>query len=263
MTDEELQHHAQMCRRLAIDMACNCGTSAHLGGGLSLIEILSVLYGSVMGPEDKFILSKGHGVLGLYAVLAEFGRIPKEKLNTFLQDGSPLMAHPVMNDEYGIEASSGSLGQGISMAVGLAMGAKLKKVQYETYVLCGNGEANEGSVWEAAMSAVHFKLDNFTLIIDNNNMQSDGNSNEVMNISGKYSAMFEALGFETFVVDGHDIKLMREIFTKKHEKGIPRAIVASTVKGKGVSFMEGNNEWHHNRLTEKQYEEVLKELKVE
>lgn len=266
---EELKRHAAHMRKLSLQMAYNCGGSAHLGGGLSLIEAMAVLYGDVMNTaegnlpyeiQDKFILSKGHGVLGYYAALAEFGIIEESLLDTFLQDGSDLIAHPVMKPEIGLEASTGSLGQGISMAVGLALAAKKKKYSYQTYVVCGNGESNEGSVWEASMSAVSFKLDNFTLFLDNNHMQSDGVSKDIMNVSDKYSAMFNTLGFQVIEIDGNDIEQVYNAYHVPHEAGRPKVIVGSTIKGKGISFMENNTEWHHNRLTKDQYEAALAEL---
>ena len=192
--------------------------------------------------QDKFILSKGHAVLALYTALAAFGRMDKGLLDTFMQDGSDLIAHPVMKPEIGLEASSGSLGQGISMAVGLALAAKKKGYTYQTYVLCGNGEANEGSVWEACMSAVNFRLDNFTLFLDNNRMQSDGMSEDVMNIAGKYTGMLQALGFQVIEIDGNDVGQVYDAFMAPHEEGKPKAIVGNTVKGKGISFMENNND---------------------
>ncbi len=271
MTEEiiKLKAHAKRIRELSLRMANKCGGSAHLGGGLSLIEAMTVLYGAVMNDKDlpyekrdKFILSKGHGVLGFYAALAEFGVIEESLLDTFLADGSDLIAHPVMKPELGLEASSGSLGQGISMAVGLALAAKKKRYEYQTYVICGNGESNEGSVWEACMSAVNYGLDNFTLFIDNNHMQSDGFSEGIMNVSDKYAGMLKALGFQVIEIDGNDIEAVYYAFMKEHETGKPKAIVGNTVKGKGVSFMENNNEWHHNRLTEEQLNLALSELEA-
>ena len=266
----ELKQHARSIRKRCLDMAFNCGGSAHLGGGLSLVEAMTVLYGEVMNTSDrslpyekmdKFILSKGHGVLGFYAALAEFGIVDKQLLmDTFMQNGSDFIAHPVMKPELGLESSSGSLGQGISMAVGMALAAKKKGYTYQTYVLCGNGESNEGSVWEACMSAINYRLDNLTLFIDNNHMQSDGHSTEVMNISDKYTGMLQALGFQVFDIDGNDMKQVYEAFKSPHQKGKPKAIVGNTIKGKGVSFMENNNEWHHNRLTKDRYDEAVKEL---
>lgn len=271
MTEAEFRNHARHIRAQALKMAYECGTNAHLGGGLSLVDVLTVLYGDVMNTSqkerpyverDKFILSKGHGVLGLYATLAEFGVMDASLLATFQQDGSDLIAHPVMKPEIGLESSSGSLGQGISMAVGLALAAKKKGYTYQTYVLCGNGECNEGSVWEAAMSAVQFRLDNFTLTIDNNGMQSDGESATIMDASQRYAAMLSALGFQVFEVDGHDFATMKRAYDAPREAGKPKAVVAHTVKGKGVSFMENDNAWHHNRLTKTQYEAAMAELEA-
>ena len=252
-------------------MAYNCGGNAHLGGGISLIEMLAVLYGSIMNTadkslsydkRDKFILSKGHGVLGYYAALAEFGIIEDSLLDTFLQDGSDLIAHPVMKPELGIEASTGSLGQGISLGAGLALGAKKKGYSYQTYVLCGNGESNEGSVWEACMSVINFKLDNFTLIMDNNHMQSDGTSANVMDVSEKYAGMLKALGFQVFEVDGNDTEEVYGALVEPHQSERPKAVIGNTIKGKGISFMENNADWHHNRLTREQYDAAISELEA-
>lgn len=268
---EDLTRHARHMRQLALRMAFQCGTSAHLGGGLSLIEILAVLYGEIMNAgdlrlpyamRDKFILSKGHGVLGLYAALAEFGIIDEALLDTFQQDGSDLIAHPVMKPEIGLESSNGSLGQGISMAVGLALAAKKKGYGYQTYVVCGDGECNEGSVWEAAMSAVQFRLDNLTVTIDNNMLQSDGDSRKIMGAAAHYGDMLRAAGFQVLEVNGHDLGELTEAYQAPHAEGKPKAVIAHTVKGKGISFMENNNSWHHNRLTEKQYEEAIRELEA-
>ncbi len=266
-----LRDHARSMRKQCLKMALCCGSNTHLGGGLSLVDALAVLYGDVMNTvdhslryeqQDKFILSKGHGVLGYYAALAEYGMISEDYLDTFLDDGSDLIAHPVMKPEIGLEASTGSLGQGISMAVGLALSAKKKGYLYKTYVLCGNGECNEGSVWEACMSAVNFKLDNLTLFVDNNHMQSDGESNMVMDVSEKYSKMFHALGFQTIEIDGNDIQQIYEAYHTPHENGKPKVIVGATIKGKGISFMENNPEWHHNRLTQEKYDSAMTELEA-
>lgn len=264
-----LEVKARQLRIDALRMANRCGGNAHLGGALSIMEAMAVLYGAVMNDpalpdeqRDRFILSKGHAVLALYAALAAFGRMDKGLLDTFMQDGSDLIAHPVMKPDIGLEASSGSLGQGISMAVGLALAAKKKGYTYQTYVLCGNGEANEGSVWEACMSAVNFGLDNFTLFLDNNRMQSDGMSEDVMNIAGKYTGMLKALGFQVIEIDGNDVAQVYDAFRAPREEGKPKAIVGNTVKGKGVSFMENNNDWHHNRLTDTQLAAALSELEV-
>lgn len=267
----ELKQHAAHMRMLSLTMAHACGGSAHLGGGLSLIDAMAVLYGDVMNAadpalpyseKDKFILSKGHGVLGYYAALAEFGIIDEALLDTFMQDGSDLIAHPVMKPELGMEASTGSLGQGISLAVGLALAAKKKQYSYQTYVICGNGECNEGSVWEACMSAVNFGLDNLTVFIDNNRMQSDGKSETIMNVSEAYADMLKALGFQVIEVDGNDVQQVYDAYHAAHETGKPKAIVGHTVKGKGISFMENQAEWHHNRLTKEQYDAAMAELEA-
>ena len=177
-----------------------------------------------------------------------------------MQNGSDFIAHPVMKPELGLEASSGSLGQGISMAVGLALAARKKGYPYHTYVLCGNGEANEGSVWEACMSAVSYGLDNFTLFLDNNHLQSDGVSEGIMNVSDRYADMLSSLGFQVLEIDGNDIRQVYDAFHVPHQPGVPKEIVGNTIKGKGIAFMENNNEWHHNRLTKEQYEAALNEL---
>ena len=264
-----LEAHAKHMRVTALKMANRCGGNAHLGGGLSIMEAMAVLYGAVMNSRelpyearDKFILSKGHGVLGLYAALAEFGVMDESLLDTFMQDGSDLIAHPVMKPEIGLEASSGSLGQGISMAVGLALAAKKKGYTYRTYVLCGNGEANEGSVWEACMSAVNFRLDNFTLFLDNNRMQSDGMSEGILDVSGKYTGMLKALGFQVAEIDGNDMEQVYEAFTAPQEAGRPKAIIGNTVKGKGSPLMENKAGWHHHLPNREEYEQITRDLKA-
>ena len=265
-----LKEHALNIRKRSLWISYYSGERTHLGGGLSLVEALTVLYGDVMNTanrtlsyeqRDKFILSKGHGVLGYYAALVEFGIVDENLLKeTFLKDGSDFIAHPVMKPEFGLEASSGSLGQGISMAVGLALAAKKKGYSYNTYVVCGNGESNEGSVWEACMSAINFQLDNFTLFLDNNNKQSDGESTGIMNVSDKYAGMLKALGFQVIEIDGNSIEAVYNAYHEPYIRGIPKAIIGSTVKGKGISFMENNADWHHNRLTKDQYDAALNEL---
>jgi transketolase len=249
-------------------MAYECGGNAHLGAGLSIVEILSVLYGRVlrydpanpsMEDRDRFILSKGHGVLGYYAILAESGFFPAELLKTFQQNGTDLVAHPVMNLALGIESSNGSLGQGLSYAVGVALYAKLYGRKYHTYVLLGNGECNEGSVWEAAMSAPQFKLDNLTAIVDDNGMQSDGTSADIMAMS-PIEGKFSSFGWDAATVDGHDTGALYAALSARGASGKPRAVIAKTIKGKGISFMENNKDWHHNRLTKALYEQAVAEL---
>lgn len=263
-----MQELVNKIRMRAITMAYECGVNVHIGGGLSIIEVVAVLYGRVLrniredvpyNEKDKFILSKGHGALGLYAAMGETGVLSDEQLLTFQQNGSALVAHPVMNLELGIESSNGSLGQGVSMAVGLALSAKKKNKPYHTYVLVGNGECDEGIVWEACASAVQFKLDNLTVIIDDNKMQSDGFSENIIAINN-FAERLNAFGFDVEEIDGHNVLEIEEALTNKREEGKPKAIIANTIKGKGVSFMENNNGWHHGRLTEEQYLKALYEL---
>ncbi len=247
-------------------MAYNSNSNVHLGGALSMVDILAVIYGGVLrgicGPyaqRDKFILSKGHGALALFATLGELGIIPEERLDTYLSDGSDLCAHPVMEPEIGIESSNGSLGQGISMAVGLALSAKRKNYTYDVYTIIGNGESDEGIVWEAFASAVQYRLDNLTIILDDNKFQNDGASAQIMSYLD-YAGIFKALGFDVQKIDGNDIGQIGAALRAERKPGIPRIIVADTVKGKGVSFMENDNSWHHNRLTQKYYDMAMGEL---
>ena len=246
------------------------GGMAHLASCFSSIEMIYALYAKNIlrydrnnakwEDRDRFILSKGHGVLAFYSALAEFGIIDNALIETFMDNGSDLIAHPVMKPSIGIEASTGSLGQGISIAVGMALAAKKKGYSYKTYVLCGNGECNEGSVWEAFMSAVNYKLDNLTVFIDNNHFQSDGISEKIMNVSNCYAGMLQALGFQVIETDGNSIAEVYDAFMLPHEEGKPKVLIGNTIKGKGISFMENNNDWHHNRLTKEQLDDALNEL---
>ncbi|NBH82397.1 transketolase [bacterium C-53] len=256
-------------RKRILKMANNCGRSTHIGGSLSMVELLTVLYRDMMSykpdnpswdDRDRFILSKGHCVLALYAVLGECGLIKEQEMGTYLQDGSNFGSHPVMDLEHGIESSNGSLGQGISMAVGLAKAAKLKNQKHKIYVLIGNGECNEGTVWEAAMLAAQWKLDNLTVILDNNKLQSDGYSDGIIDLSN-VGDRFSTFGFCVKKVDGHSEKEVLQAY-RAECSGKPKIIIGETVKGKGISFMENNNEWHHNRLTNKIYMQALNELEV-
>jgi len=268
MDIEKISGMARRMRKRILDVSCSCNASAHLGGGLSMVEITATLYGAVLKYDpknpaweerDRFILSKGHGVLGFYSALLEAGIISEEVFTTFQSNESDLIAHPVMNIPLGIESSNGSLGQGLSMGVGLAVAAKKKGMKHRIFVLLGNGECNEGSVWEAAMSASHYNLDNLTAIIDNNCYQSDGKSESVMNCGG-FEDKWKSFGWNVVSVDGHSIPELYDAFTGHNEAGKPKAVIAHTVKGKGVSFMENNNEWHHNRLTKTQYDQAILEM---
>ncbi len=274
MNEQTIDKIASMAKRMrknALTMALSAGNNAaHLGSGLSIIEIVATLYGGIMklDPQqpgwvdrDRFILSKGHGALGYYTALAESGFITSDELGTFQGNGGFLPAHPAMNMEKGIEFSSGSLGLGLSFGVGVALAGRKQSKCYNVYVLVGNGECNEGSVWEAAMAASHFKLDNLIVIIDSNKMQSDGASHTVLDM-GDLGAKWTSFGFKAFTVDGHNIIEMYSTLkiATNDKTGKPVVIIANTVKGKGVSFMESNNEWHHNRLSQSQYQTALGEL---
>ena len=264
-----MQRLADKMRIRALTMAYECGVNTHIGGTLSIIELLAVLYGKFLrnlGEEalfeekDKFILSKGHSALGLYAAMGEVGMLTEEQMAAFQQNGSELVAHPVMNTKLGIESSNGSLGQGVSMAVGLALSAKKKNRMYRTFVLVGNGECNEGIVWEAFETAVQFGLSDLTVIIDNNKMQSDGCSENVISVDN-FGERMKAFGFDVEEIDGHNVYEIETALMRGRAEGKPKAIIAHTIKGKGVSFMENNNEWHHKRLTQEQYLRALQELK--
>jgi len=258
---------AEKMRKDILDISHSCNMSVHLGGGLSMVDITATLYGAVLNYDpknpgwderDRFILSKGHGVLGFYSALLEGGVISREIFETFQTNESDLIAHPVMNLSLGIESSNGSLGQGLSMGVGLALAAKKKEKKHKIYVLLGNGECNEGSVWEAAMSASHYRLDNLIAIVDNNCFQSDGRSEGIMNC-GNIEDKWKSFGWNARSVNGHNISQIYDAFMNHSIENMPKVIVANTVKGKGVSFMENNNEWHHNRLTKTQYDQAVLE----
>jgi transketolase len=252
-----------------LDISLTCNGNVHMGGGLSLVEILATLYGTVLkfdpkNPQweerDRFILSKGHGVLGFFAALVESGIISEEVFNSFKKNESDLIAHPVMNSALGIESSNGSLGQGLSFAVGLALAARKKKAAHGIYVVLGDGECDEGMVWEAAMSAAHYKLEALTAIVDLNRYQSDGESVKVLNTSSLHDK-WTAFGWEAVPVDGHDVAALLEAFKRKAGNSKPKVVIAHTVKGKGISFMENNNEWHHNRLTKSSYDKAIVEIR--
>jgi len=244
--------------------------SGHPGGSLSCLEILMALYYNVAKvdpknpkwPErDRIVLSKGHACPALYAVLADKGYFPREDLWNLRQFDSHLQGHPDMQKTPGVDVNSGSLGQGVSIAVGLALGAKYKQESHKVYAIVGDGEIQEGLVWEAAMSAAHYKLDNLTVILDNNGLQIDGSNDEVMSI-GDPVEKFKAFGFECILVeDGHDTQAIVEALNRP-VSGKPKFICCKTHKGNGVSFMTDQAGWHGKAPNEEQYLEALKELGV-
>ena len=265
----KLEAMARRMRRKVLDMALAAGAnSSHFGGGLSIVDITATLYGEIMNldtnnPEwegrDRFILSKGHGVLGYYTALSEIGYISEEDLGTFEKNGSYLYGHPVMNRSKGIEFSNGSLGMGLSLGIGVALAGKRKKIDYKVYVLMGDGECNEGSVWEAAMAGAHYRLDNLVAILDKNNLQQTGANSEIMSV-GDLVSKWESFGWSVSEIDGHNIPDIYDALMNANNQKGPYAIVANTIKGKGFSFSENNNIWHHAPLSSSQYEAALEEL---
>lgn len=263
----DLKNKSTELRRDVLTMI-NQAKSGHPGGSLSMMEIIVSLYYCKMRIDptnptdpnrDRFVLSKGHAAPALYAVLADRGYFPKDELKGFRQLGSHLQGHPDKKKLAGVDASTGSLGQGVSIATGMALGAKRQNNDVKVYTILGDGELQEGQVWEAAMAAAHYKLDNLTVIIDNNGLQIDGSNDEVMglgNIADKYSTF----GFHVIEVDGNDIEELLAALDVKTE-GQPKCIVAHTVKGKGVSFMENQVDWHGKALSDEQLDQALFELK--
>ena len=246
--------------------AAKCG---HPGGSLSIADILTYLYEQEMKVDpknpkwedrDRLVLSKGHVCPALYAILAEKGYFPKSELLNLRKIGSFLQGHPDLKKCPGIDFSTGSLGQGISGAVGLALGGKLSGKDYRVYAILGDGEIEEGQVWEAAMFASHKKLDNLCVIVDNNGLQIDGPISEV-NSPYPIDEKFEAFGFEVKVIDGHNFDEIEEAFAwARSVKGKPAAIIAKTVKGKGVSFMENQASWHGSAPNDEQYAVAMADL---
>lgn len=265
---QSLKKIANTVRQDIIKMLAESG-SGHPGGSLSAVEILTALYFGEMkiNPEnpkwedrDRFVLSKGHGAPVLYAVLAERGYFEKKHLMTLRKTGSILQGHPNMNDTPGVDMSTGSLGQGLSVSNGMALAGKLDKKDYRVYVLLGDGELEEGQVWEAAMTSAHYKLDNLTAFVDYNGLQIDGPVSEVMN-PNPIGDKFKAFGWNVIEIDGHDFdEIFNAIDEAKNTKNMPTVIVARTVKGKGVSFMENAASWHGTAPSREQAERALEEL---
>ncbi len=268
MTNLELQKTANEVRK-DIVTAVHSAKSGHPGGSLSAADVFTYLYFEEMNVDpkepkkadrDRFVLSKGHTAPGLYSALAERGFFPKEDLVTLRHVGSHLQGHPCMQHTPGLDMSSGSLGQGISAAVGMALSAKVFGDSYRVYTLLGDGELQEGEVWEASMFASAKNLDNLCVIVDNNNLQIDGTIEEV-NSPYPIDEKFQAFGFHVVNIDGHDFDQIRAAFKEAREtKGQPTAIVMKTVKGKGVSFMENNASWHGSAPNDEQYAVAMADL---
>lgn len=266
---EELKKIANNIRIDIIEQI-HTAKSGHPGGALSCADILTVLYFNQMNinPEqpdakerDRFVLSKGHASAALYSTLANRGYFKKDELRTFRNIDSNLQGHPDMKKVKGVDMTSGSLGQGLSVANGMAMASKMDKAGIRVYCLVGDGEIEEGQIWEAAMTASKYKLDNLCVIVDNNNLQIDGTIEEVMS-SYPIDKKFESFGFNVINTDGHDIERLIDSFNKaKQVKGRPTAIIAKTIKGKGVSFMENQVGWHGKAPNDEEFNKAIEELK--
>ena len=265
----ELMLISARIRRSALEMVYRA-TSGHLGGSFSICELLTALYFNEMNIDpqkphcpdrDRLVLSKGHCTPALYSALAARGYFPQEELSTFRDINSHLSGHAEMNHVKGVDMSTGSLGQGFSAAVGMALAGKLDKKDYRVYAILGDGEIQEGQVWEACMFAAHYKLDNLCVIIDNNGLQIDGDIAKVMS-PYPIDKKLEAFGFHVETIDGHDFDAIASALdTAKTVKGQPSAIIMKTVKGKGVSFMENQASWHGSAPNDEQYAVAMAELK--
>ena len=265
---KELQNYANKIRQ-GIIKEVYMAASGHPGGSLSIAEILAVLYFNQMNIDeknpqakerDRLVLSKGHTSPALYSVLALRGFFDLEELKTFRNINSILQGHPDMKNIPGVDASTGSLGQGLSIANGMALASKMDSEGVRVYCICGDGEIEEGQIWEAAMTSSHYKLDNLCVILDNNNLQIDGEVSQVMNIY-PIDEKFKSFGFEVINIDGHNIEEIIQAFEQaKKVKGKPTVIIANTIKGKGVSFMENKAEWHGKAPNEEQYRQAMIEL---
>lgn len=262
-----MEEKAKEIRQNIIEMLY-AAKSGHPGGSLSCVELVMAVYNNMkVDPKnpswddrDRFVMSKGHAAPTLYAVLADKGFFPKSDLKSLRQIESHLQGHPDMKKTPGVDMCTGSLGQGVSVATGIALAGKSRKKDFKVYTLLGDGELQEGLVWEASMAAAHYKLDNLTVIIDNNGLQIDGSNDEVMSL-GDLKAKFEAFGFKVFVVNGHDFNEINAALNAE-VTGCPKCIIAKTVKGKGVSFMENNYGWHGKGIGDFDYKAAMAELGV-
>ncbi|MBR3134489.1 MAG: transketolase [Clostridia bacterium] len=265
----------RIANKIRIDIVeeVNQAKSGHLGGSLSCTDILTVLYFNEMNisPDkpkdllrDRFVLSKGHASTALYATLAERGYFPKEDLLKFRKFESYLQGHPDMNKVPGVDITTGSLGQGLSIANGMAIASKMNKAGYRVYCLIGDGELQEGQIWEAMMTSSKYKLDNLCVIIDCNKLQLTGETEKVKELN--YESIedrFNSFGFNTITIDGNNIDSVMSAFSvAERTKGLPTAIIARTVKGKGVSFMENKVEWHGKAMNDEEYKKAIEELKT-
>ncbi|WP_238915794.1 transketolase [Clostridium sp. YIM B02555] len=263
----DLELKARQIRKGVLDMVYS-SKAGHVGGSMSSIDILTTLYYKVLNIDpknfsdpdrDRFILSKGHVAESLYYILGDKRFFDKEKLKTYSQYGSTLIGHP-NNKNNGVEVNTGSLGHGLSIAVGMALAGKRDHKNYRVFTLMGDGEQAEGSVWEGAMAAANYKLDNLVGIVDRNGLQISGSTEEVMDLKD-LSSKWTSFGWEVVEVDGNNIEELLKVFDNIPAKeGKPTMVIAKTIKGKGISYMENNVKWHHGVLTEEEYNQAVKEL---
>lgn len=263
----ELKELAKTIRLSVLQMALNCGKNgSHLGAGLSAVEVFAALYGKVLHYDinnredesrDRLVISKGHCVLSYYSALHWAGFLTNEDINSFEVNGSHFHGHAMRNLQKGIEFSGGSLSMGMSFAGGVALACKKKRLNSRVYTLVGDGECDEGLIWESAMSAANYGLNNFYVIVDCNKLQYDGPTTDIMN-QIDLGKKFKSFGFEVRVVDGHDPDVLAVALDRASDK--PVCVIANTIKGKGVSFMEEQKEWHHHTLTEEQYKQAREEV---
>ena len=267
---KELKKTAARIRKHVVEEVFSA-SSGHPGGSLSCTDVLTVLYFNEMSVDiknpkwedrDRFVLSKGHCSPALYGALAEKGYFPVDDLKGFRHIDSHLQGHPSLKDTPGVDMSTGSLGQGISAAVGMSLAGKVDNKDYRVYAILGDGEIEEGQVWEACMAAAHYKLDNLTAFLDHNGLQIDGKITDVMSPE-KVEDKFKAFGWNVIVIDGHDMEQIQDAIDKaKSTKGMPTMVVAETIKGKGVSFMEGEAGWHGSAPNQEQRDQAIADLDV-
>jgi transketolase len=267
---DSLRDRARIIRRHIVEML-HAAASGHPGGSLSAVEIVTALYfGGILRYDaqrpdwedrDRFVLSKGHGVPVQYAAMAEAGYLPVEELRTLRQIDSRLQGHPVLGSLPGIEASTGSLGQGLSIGLGMALAARLSRKDFRVFVMLGDGECQEGQVWEAAMAAGHHRPDNLIAIVDYNKFQLDGAVEEIIGLE-PFAAKWQSMGWQTREIDGHDMEQVLEALEWSTAAGAPACIIAHTIKGKGVSFMEGDNAYHGVAPSDDELGQALGELDV-
>jgi len=272
LNDDEIKRLEDIAREIRcsiLTMVSEAGVG-HIGGSLSITDILVALYFKVLKinprdpgwpDRDRLVMSKGHGAAAIYSTLAEKGFFPKEELKTFGLINSNLQVHPDKNKVPGIEASTGALGQGLSIGLGMALAARLNKKDYYTFVILGDGEIQEGQVWEAAMFASHYRIDNLTAILDYNNVQLMGNVSEIMEIA-PVAEKWSSFGWEVLEIDGHNFnQIIESLYKAKEVKGKPTIIIANTTKGKGVSFMQNTCKWHGSVPTQEEYIKAMAEVK--